>query len=143
MSMINKDENCGYCMGGELLGNFGIPVCDLSVSSLILFKEQSKRGRFIVAYKDHVGEMIEISDEERNAFFADVNKVANAIHKAFAPDKVNYGMYGDTGRHLHMHLVPKYKDGDEWGGIFQMNPQKVYLSDEEYKQMIEEILKYL
>ena len=42
-----------------------------------------------------------------------------------------------------MHLCPKYKGGDEWGGIFQMNPQKVYLTDEEYAEMIEEIKKAL
>ena len=84
-------------MRGELLDKFGIFICDLEVSSLILFKEQSK------------------------------------------PDKPNYGAYGDTGCHLHMHLCPKYKDGDEWGGTFQMNPGKTYLTDAEYAEMIEKI----
>lgn len=134
-----KAQDCGYCMRGELLAKFGIYICDLEVSTLILFKEQSKPGRCIVAYKDHVSEIVDISDEERNAFFADVNRAAKAIHAAFHPDKVNYGAYGDTGCHLHMHLVPKYKGGDEWGGVFQMNPDKVYLSDEEYEKMIEAI----
>lgn len=41
-------------MRGELLDKFGIFICDLKVSSLILFKEQSHPGRCIVAYKDHV-----------------------------------------------------------------------------------------
>ena len=122
-----KDSNCGYCMRGELLDKFGIFICDLEVSSLILFKEQSKPGRVIVAYKDHVSEIVNISDEERNLFFADVNRVAKALHAAFKPNKVNYGAYGDTGCHLHFHLVPKYEGGDEWGGVFQMNPGKVYL----------------
>ena len=39
-----KDNNCAYCMGGELLDKFGIKICDLDVSQLILFKEQSKPG---------------------------------------------------------------------------------------------------
>lgn len=134
-----KDSNCGYCMRGELLEKFGIFICELDVSSLILFKEQSKPGRCIVAYKDHVSEMVDISDEERNAFFADVNRVAKAIHAAFHPDKLNYGAYGDTGCHLHFHLVPKYEGQDEWGGVFQMNPDKKYLSDAEYQEMIEKI----
>lgn len=138
-----KDENCAYCMRGDLLDKFGIYVCDLQVSSLILFKEQSKLGRFVVAYKDHVGEIIELSDEDRNAFMADVVKVSRAIHKAFQPDKVNYGAYGDTGRHLHMHLVPKYKDGDEWGGVFQMNPGKVLLTEEGYAELIAKIKAHL
>lgn len=133
------DQNCGYCVGGEPLAKFGIKICDLDVSQLILFKEQSKPGRCIVAYKDHVSEIVNISDEERNRFFADVTKAARAIHKAFSPDKVNYGAYGDTGCHLHFHLVPKYNGGDEWGGVFQMNPGKVYLTEEEYAQMIQKI----
>ena len=134
-----KDSDCGYCMRGELLDKFGIFICDLEVSSLILFKEQSKPGRVIVAYKDHVSEIVNISDEERNLFFADVNRAAKALHAAFKPNKVNYGAYGDTGCHLHFHLVPKYEGGDEWGGVFQMNPGKVYLTDAEYAEMIEKI----
>lgn len=134
-----KDNNCAYCMRGELLDKFGIFICDLEVSSLILFKEQSKPGRVIVAYKDHVSEIVDISEEERNLFMADVTHAAKALHAAFQPNKVNYGAYGDTGCHLHMHLVPKYEGGDEWGGIFQMNPGKVYLTDEEYAEMIEKI----
>ena len=126
-------------MRGELLDKFGIYICHLEVSDLILFKEQSKPGRVIVAYKDHVSEIVDLSDEERNLFFADVNRVAKALHKAFSPKKVNYGAYGDTGCHLHFHLVPKYEGGDEYGGIFQMNPGKVFLSDAEYAEMIEKI----
>ena len=138
-----KDQNCAYCMQGELLDKFGIFICDLDVSMLILFKEQSKRGRCIVAYKGHVSEMIDLTDSERNAFMADVARASRALHAAFKPDKVNYGAYGDTGCHLHMHLVPKYKDGDEWGSVFAMNPGKTFLSEEEYAQMIEEIKENL
>ena len=130
-------------MRGDLLAQFGIYICDLSVSSLILFKEQSHPGRCIVAYKDHVSEIVNITDDERNAFFADVDRAAKAIHAAFHPDKLNYGAYGDTGCHLHMHLVPKYKDGFEWGGVFEMNPKKVFLSEQEYNDMIERIKAHL
>ena len=74
-----KDCNCGYCMGGEILAGFGIKICDLKVSQLILFKEQSHPGRVIVAYKDHVSELVDISDEERNLFFEDVATAAKAM----------------------------------------------------------------
>ena len=65
-----KDQNCGYCMRGELLDAFGIYICELGVSTLILFREQSHPGRCIVAYKDHVGELTDLSGEERDTFFA-------------------------------------------------------------------------
>jgi diadenosine tetraphosphate (Ap4A) HIT family hydrolase len=126
-------------MRGELLDKFGIFICELEVSSLILFKEQSKPGRCIVAYKEHVSELVNISEEERNAFMADVTRAAKAIHAAFHPDKLNYGAYGDTGCHLDIHLVPKYKGQDEWGGVFQMNPDKTYLTEQEYADMIAKI----
>ena len=63
-----KDQNCGYCVGGEPLAKFGIKICDLDVSQLILFKEQSHPGRCIVAYKDHVSEIVDISEEEPEPF---------------------------------------------------------------------------
>ena len=35
-----------------------------------------------------------------------------------------------------MHIVPKYKDGYGFGGVFEMNPQKIFLSDAEYTEVI-------
>lgn len=133
------DPNCSYCAEGALVDAFGIKICELPASKVYLFKEQSHPGRCIVASKYHVSEIIELSEEERNAFLTDVCKVAQAIHAAFKPVKVNYGAYGDTGHHLHFHLVPKYRDEYEWGGVFAMNPGLKTLSDEEYNSMIEAI----
>ncbi|MDA3847685.1 MAG: HIT family protein [Vallitaleaceae bacterium] len=140
---MKKDISCGYCMEGDLLAGFGIKICDLESSTLVLFKEQSHKGRVIVAYKDHVGDMTELSDSQRNLFFDDVNRVAKALHSAFKPDKINYGAYGDTGRHMHFHLVPKYKEDFEWTKVFEMNPDQVYLSDEQYNEIIELIKEKL
>ena len=68
-------KTCGYCAEGEYLAVFGIKICELDATKLYLFKEQSHRGRVIVASKLHVSEITALSDEERNAFFADVNRV--------------------------------------------------------------------
>lgn len=138
-----KDCNCAYCMNNELVDAFGIKICDLPASQLYLFKEQSHRGRVIVAAKKHVSEMTALTDEERSAFFADVNHAGEVLHSVFKPDKVNYGAYGDTGCHLHFHLVPKYKDDFEWGGTFEMNPKRKFLTDDEYKEMVDLIRENL
>ena len=128
--------NCAYCT--EKTEAFGIKICDLEESKVYLFKEQSHKGRVIVAHKKHVSEIVDITPEERAKFIEEIAFVSNAIHKAFAPKKVNYGAYGDTGCHLHFHLVPKYEDDEfEWGGVFAMNPGRVTLSDEEYADLIE------
>lgn len=141
-----KDQNCAYCQREkkpELYQAFGYYVLDLKVSSLYVFKEQSHLGRCIVAYKDHVSEIVDLTEEERSLFIEDVNNVANAIHKAFNPDKINYGFYGDTGKHLHCHLCPKYKDGYEWGGVFLMNPHLKELDDAALEEIASKIKEYL
>ena len=137
--MITRDPNCAYCMHGELLDKFGIYICDLTESRLYLFKEQSHPGRVIVAAKDHTYDLTDLTDEERNGFFADVARVSRALKKAFNPGRVNYGAYNDKGGHLHVHLVPKYEGEFEWGDVFAMNPGRVTLSQAEYDAMIEKI----
>jgi diadenosine tetraphosphate (Ap4A) HIT family hydrolase len=140
---MEKALDCLYCQRNDLQKSIMIEICDLSVSTLFLFKEQSHPARCIVAYKDHVKELFELSEIDRNAFMADVCQVAAAIQKAFSPEKMNYGAYSDKLPHLHMHLVPKYEGEFEFGGIFEMNPQKVYLTDVEYSAIIEKIVKAL
>ena len=81
----------------------------------------------------------ELSDEDRNAFMADVARVTRAMQKAFQPEKINYGAYSDKLSHLHFHLAPKYVDGPDYGGVFQMNPGKVYLTDTEYQELIDAV----
>ncbi len=130
-------ENCLYCQRNETFHNLMIEICDLSVSSAFLFKEQTYHGRCVVAYKDHNKELYDLTDEELLAFMKDVNAVAKAMKAVFNPEKINYGAYSDKLKHLHFHLVPKYVDGPDFGGTFTMNPQKNYLSDTEYAEMVE------
>ena len=137
--MPMKDQNCAYCVHGEPLAAFGIYICDLDFSSLYLFKEQSHPGRVIVAPKEHIEDITDLTDDERNAFFADVARASRAIKAVFHPAKVNYGAYNDKGHHMHFHLVPKYEGEFEFGGVFAMNPGRVTLTDAEYAEMIEKI----
>ena len=120
--MQSDPKQCLYCTNNQTLHDLMIEICELSVSRAFLFKEQTYRGRCLVAYKDHVNDLNELSDED-----------------AFNPEKINYGAYSDKLSHLHFHLAPKYVDGPDYGGTFQMNPGKVYLSDAEYAEMIEKI----
>lgn len=134
--MYSDPQQCLYCTNNETLQQLMIPIADLRVSRAFLFKEQTYRGRCLVAYNGHVNDLNELSDEERNLFMADVVQVTRAMQKAFNPEKINYGAYSDKLCHLHFHLAPKYVDGPDYGGTFQMNPGKTYLSDEEYSEMI-------
>jgi diadenosine tetraphosphate (Ap4A) HIT family hydrolase len=124
--MPTSISECLYCQNNETLHR-------------LMIKEQTYHGRCNVVYNHHAIEFHELSDEQRNAFMRDVAKAGKAIALAFNPNKINYGAYADTISHLHMHVVPKYKDGYGFGSVFEMNPQKTTLSDAEYADLIEKI----
>ena len=140
---MNFDKNCLYCSKNKDLDSLMIKICDLEVSTVYLFKEQTYKGRCNVVFKEHKSEITDLTEEEAAAFIKDVRKVAKAIQKAFNPGKINYGAFADTMKHLHFHVVPKYEGGTSWGTTFDMNPGKVLLNDEEYNKLISEINAFL
>ena len=130
--------DCMYCnetheKRAELL----IEVGKLPHSTLFILKNQNHLGRVVIALNCHRTELFELSEEERNGYFADVARVSKAMKELFNPDKINYGIFGDGVPHVHMHMVPKYKDQLQWGHFFWGKGEKeVYLSDEEYDKMV-------
>lgn len=134
---MNALPDCLYCRKDQRLQDLMIEIGPLSVSTLYLFKEQTHRGRCVVAYRAHVNELFELPDAELIAFTRDVARAAKAMKEAFAPDKINYGAYSDKLPHLHMHLVPKYEGGAAWGTPFEMMPaNKKLLGEAEYAELI-------
>lgn len=131
-----KDKSCAYCMTWDdpsLMDAFGIPLKELDHSYLILFKEQSHLGRVIVAAKQHVDDISDLSRQDALDYLSDVRRVAKALRNEFKPQKLNFGAYGDLMHHLHFHLVPKYEsDPYEWGDVFAMNPGRTLLTKDEY-----------
>lgn len=137
--MYSDPKQCLYCTDNQTQKDLMVFVKKLSVSRLFIFREQTYHGRCLVAYDEHVNDMNELPQEQLNAFMADVTDVTRAMQKVFNPEKINYGAYADTLSHLHFHLVPKYKGGPDYGGTFQMNPKQVYLTEEQYQEMAEQL----
>ncbi len=141
--MYSDPKECLYCTDNQTLHDLMLPLANLRVSRAFLFKEQTYHGRCLVAYNGHVNDLNELSDDERNAFMADVAQVTRAMQRVFNPEKINYGAYSDKLSHLHFHLAPKYVDGPDYGGTFRMNPGEVYLTDAEYTEMIQALRQAL
>ena len=106
-------------------------------------RQQKHKGRCVVAFKGHHDEMFELDDEQRSGFFAEVSLVAHAIANYTKADKINYAIYGDIVSHFHVHLVPKHRDGLQWGGPFTDTLPKVTLSAEEFKAVGDGLLSEL
>ena len=141
--MLEKKAGCMYC--DEVCAHrdsLMLPICEFEHSSLYLFRDQKNRGRCILAAKGHATDLTDLSKEDLHGFTDELMLVANAIHRAFKPDKVNYGSYADTVKHLHIHVVPKYIGGPNWNQPFSdANP--VFLKEEEYAEIIAIIKKEL
>ena len=134
---MSELPDCFYCRKDQRLHDLMIEIAPLSASTLYLFREQTHRGRCVVAYRGHVNELFELPEAELALFTRDVARAARAIKTAFGAAKINYGAYSDKLPHLHMHLVPKYRDGVSWGSTFEMMPaSKRLLTDGEYAELI-------
>mgnify|MGYP002533042522 FL=1 len=134
---------CLYCEKNEKMQSFTYPVCELSTSDLYLNREQSYPGRCILVLRRHAEEFCELTKEERAALQEDLARVTAALKKLYQPGKINLGVFGDTVRHFHIHIVLKYADGLDWNGIFQMNANAKYPEEKDLeaaaKQLREEI----
>ena len=131
------ETNCRYCNRTTDLAEI---VADLEVSTLYLTKDQTYKGRCILAFKDHKKELFELTSQELQAYSRDMAKASKALYDTFAPGKINYAAFGDTYPHLHFHLVPKYEDGKSWGVPFELplSPDKT-LPEAEFDARIKEI----
>jgi len=134
---MSELPDCFYCRKDQRLHDLMIEIAPLGASTLYLFREQTHRGRCVVAYRGHVNELFELPDAEMQAFVRDVARAARAIKTAFSAAKINYGAYSDKLPHLHMHLVPKYVGGPSYGSTFEMMPaEKKLLPEADYAALI-------
>jgi diadenosine tetraphosphate (Ap4A) HIT family hydrolase len=137
-------QPCMYCAQDDRLEKLMIEICKLRVSTVFLFREQTYRGRCVVALNEHHRELFHLSQEMQDAYLRDVAQVARAVEQAFSADKINYGAFGDTMPHVHFHIVPKYENGPAWGKMFEMNPlENNQLTELEYQEIIGQIKSYI
>ncbi|MFB6217290.1 MAG: HIT family protein [Candidatus Aenigmatarchaeota archaeon] len=85
---------------------------------LFLNRKQHYLGRSIVKLKRHVEDLFKITGEERKELFeVVVPETKNAIDSCFEPDLYNYASLGNSVRHLHLHVIPRYRDEREFDGV--------------------------
>ncbi len=78
---------------------------------------QVTKGHTLVIPKEHSRNIYDTSEETASKVFAAVPKIANAIKKAYNPIGMNILNNNEAPAdqsvfHLHIHLIPRYGDGD-------------------------------
>ena len=116
----------------------------MTVSTLYLDRNQTYRGQCVLVFDPRHAEGLEtLSPVEFNAFAADLRVAARALTAACNPDLMNYASLGNIIRHLHWHIVPRYRSDPRWGGPIYTSTLaemlETRLEDVEYEAIVSTI----
>ena len=108
-------DDCLICKRIKMIGNGSNPyfVRELDTGYVVIGDYQTYRGYSLFLSKEHAEELHELDDDFRKRFLEEMSVVAEAVYRAFNPDKMNYELLGNTDRHVHWHLFPRRKNDDK------------------------------
>jgi len=138
---VIHESSCPYCQ--RPLGNEKVlsQICEFEYSLLSIFKNQYYKGRCVLSVKGHYEELHELDSKTYMGFMNELHHVCTVINELFSPDKIQIAMYGDTVRHVHFHIVPKYKQLPDWTMPFSLHPKST--SIDSWKAISDTILEKL
>lgn len=116
-------------------------IADLPSTWVTAANEAPLPAYVCVVAKHHVEEPYELQSDEQVALWNDAMRVARAIADFVHPKKMNYEIHGNTIRHLHMHLFPRYEGDPFQGGPIDGRRAGFHRSDEELSGLAEAITK--
>jgi diadenosine tetraphosphate (Ap4A) HIT family hydrolase len=98
-------EPCELCAasGGELL--WRDEFC-----RVVNVEEADYPGFCRVVLQRHVKEMTDLSPPERSRLMDAVFATETALRDLMHPDKINLASLGNVTRHLHWHVIPRFRD---------------------------------
>lgn len=102
----------------------------------ILDKYPISPGHSLLVSKRHVESIFDLHKEELADLFSLLLAARNFLNKKYSPNGFNIGINdgpiaGQTILHLHLHLIPRYKNDQEdpRGGIRLIFPEKANYID--------------
>lgn len=87
---------------------------------------QVTKGHTLIIPKVHKENLYELTPEISSELFKVAPKIANAIKDAYHPVGLNLvnnngEKAGQSVFHFHMHLIPRYGEGDGFGAVWKSN----------------------
>jgi diadenosine tetraphosphate (Ap4A) HIT family hydrolase len=98
-------DNCELCDV-----NKGEVVYSSEHWRVLLVDDANYPGFCRVVWHEHIKEMTDLSEPERNEFMHVVWVVEQLIRDVMAPHKINLASLGNMVPHLHWHIIPRYTD---------------------------------
>jgi len=135
-------STCPMCSRWE--DDSDLRIIELKHSYVILNRDQYFTGYTLLFLKQHVTELFHLEQKLRFELVEEINQVAEALFKAFQPDKINYELLGNMVPHMHWHLVPRFTSDPLWPRPIWSEPhQEVLLPAEQYRERIKLIRSHL
>ena len=109
---MEKDDSCLICTRIISIQKGENPyfVTELETGYVVLGDYQFFKGYTLFLCKDHQYELHELLPHFRKQHLWEMSQVAEAVYRAFHPVKLNYELLGNTDRHIHWHIFPRYAD---------------------------------
>lgn len=77
---------------------------------VVLVHESGFVGWCQVIWHDHVAELTDLSAQEQRALFDAAIAVEEGLRAELAPDKINLASLATGMPHLHVHVIPRFRD---------------------------------
>lgn len=106
---------CAFCNLLKQADNDSL-ICKMNHGSLYVNLDQYYRGRVMYVYNKHVQDFTELDfGDKNNLVFKELIVIGKGIKDMFKADLMNISSLGNHVQHLHWHIIPRYKDGENWG----------------------------
>ncbi len=127
--------NCFVCERIALIKEGRNPffVRELKTGYVVLGDSQRFKGYTLFLCKEHAAELHFLGQDFRQTFLEEMSLTAEAVYKAFRPDKLNYELLGaGNGVHMHWHIFPRRAgDTPEPGPVWRLEKSELY--SDQYK----------
>ena len=130
---------CGVVKGKGADNEVSCFVADLSLSRLMLDRNQYAKGYCVLVCLKHVREPYELPQDEREQFFDDMMRAGMALERVYGADKMNFQILGNAVPHLHCHLEPRYYGDASPNRPIDPNGATVILKPEAYRKSVASI----
>ena len=93
-----------------------LPVGNLSLSRVLLMNDT--RYPWVIAVPRRAGliEIIDLSEDEREQFWREVDILARCVKSMHPHAKLNVGALGNVVKQLHFHIVARHTADAAWPG---------------------------
>ncbi|WP_017728673.1 HIT family protein [Halalkalibacterium ligniniphilum] len=107
---------------------------------------QVTKGHTLLIPKVHEENIFELSTDTAKHLFSVVPKIANALKTEFSPLGLNVvnnngEAAGQTVFHYHLHLIPRYGQGDGFGAVWKDHSNQY--SGEDLQDLSKKIMTHL